>query len=193
MTARFWAIGAGLVIIVIVAITVLILKQGNKLAPAPTATPPLEFNVTPVTPGSASPTASSSACPLTGNVAVNESQVSGGLELNEGTAVTSVTVDVLRKRSLSASAYQVCASTVPGFAGNPDNAQVIQLPTTGDVEVPGLDHGGSIDLIVRPPAAPIGGAGEAIAYTWQITVNYTSGYGPGSDPQGPFTLLVPAS
>jgi hypothetical protein len=77
---------------------------------------------------------------------------------------------------------------MPEFVGNPRKLQVIRLPAAGDVEVPGLDHGGNVDLIVRPPKGR-----AAVAYTWQITVNYTSGYGPGSDAQGPFTLLAVAS
>lgn len=191
MVVKYWVIGTTLlVVVVIVVIAVFVLKRGNSLAPTATATPPLEFNVAPVTRGSGPPAASSSACKLTGYVAVKESQVSGSLELNEGTAVTSVTVNVLSKRSLSPSAYHACASAIPRSVGNPQKLPVVHLPVAGHVGVPGLDHGGDVDLIVRPPT---GRAAGAIAYTWEITVNYTSGYGPGSDPQGPFTLLASAS
>jgi hypothetical protein len=96
MAVRYWLFGATLVgVSVVVVIAVLILKRGNAVVPTATATPPLEFSVAPVDSGSEPPTASSSACPLTGYVAVNESKVSGFLEINEGTTVTSVTVKVL--------------------------------------------------------------------------------------------------
>lgn len=200
MATRYKLIGLAL-LAVVVGIAVVILISGNLLVPIATAVPPIEFSVVPVTPGttasavaprSGTPTVSPSECPMTGYVAVSESQISGYLYLNSETKTTvkSVIVQVLSERPLSANAYRACASTMPVYLGNPESLPVIRLPAAGDVKVPGLDHGGPVGLIVRPPASRAAGA---IAFIWRITVNYDSDEGSGSDSQGPFTLLAPAS
>lgn len=200
MATRYKVIGTAL-LAVIVVIAVLILRRGNSLVLSSTALPPIVFNVRPVapatttpavTPGSGAPTVSPSLCPLTGYVAVDQSPISGFLGLNNETKTTvkSVIVQVLSKRPLAANAYHACATAMPGYAGNPKSLPVVYLPAAGDVMVPGLDHGGPVALIVRPPASRASGA---IAFIWRITVNYNSDEGAGSDWQGPFTLLAPPS
>jgi hypothetical protein len=166
----------------------LLLSRGNTLLPAPTAVPPLEFHVTPATLITASP----SRCPLTGYVAVGESPVSGYLTIGTGTTVTSVSIEVLGRRRISASEYLARAGKRPGFAGTSPSGQEVRLAlSAATVAVPGLKRGGAVDLIVLPPAERSAGA---IAYRWQITVGFNSTrYGPGSDSQGPFTLLAAPS
>jgi hypothetical protein len=166
----------------------LLLSRGNTLLPAPTAVPPLEFHVTPATLTAASP----SRCPLTGYVAAGESPVSGYLTIGTGTTVTSVSIEVLGRRPISASEYLARAGKRPGFAGTSPSGQEVRLAlSAATVAVPGLKRGGAVDLIVLPPAERSAGA---IAYRWQITVGFNSTrYGPGSDSQGPFTLLAAPS
>jgi len=187
MPKRYWA-GVAVLVVAVGVISGLLLSRGNSLLISSTGHAPLEFAVAPATLNTAAP----ARCPLAGYVAVGESPVTVSLTPGQGTTVTSVAIEVLDRRLVSLSVYLACAEKVPGSATSPNSARQVLLPASGDtVALPGLEHGGTLDLVVRPPAGRTAGA---TAYRWQVSVRYDSSrYGPGTLTRGPFTLLAPPS
>ena len=191
MPKKYWA-GVAVLVVAVGVISGLLLSRGNSLLISSTGRAPLEFAVAPATLSTAAP----ARCPLAGYVAVGEFPVSVSLSPGQGITVTSVAIEVLDRRPVSLSVYLACAGKVPGSAASPgggqSGGQQVLLPASGDsVALPGLSHGGTLHLVVRPPAGRTAGA---TAYRWQVIVRYDSSrYGPGTLPRGPFTLLAPPS
>jgi hypothetical protein len=171
--------------VAILLIATLILRQGFRLfsAPAGPLPPPkpvvLDLHV--VTGPPRLLPAGSAHCPFSVDATLGESALTGTLHLAPRIILIGAGVRIVKSGRIPANTFKACLQSLPNYEGNPLHGQVINLQASRLALFSDLQHGGFINLLIRPSANRLT---SPLLYEWQICAFYYLPLGSGELPPG---------